>query len=346
MPKVSFELEEQLSDSRSNEVAYRLKIENLGANTLSLINLNPQIPDGVELIEVKDSSTVASKEKHEKLCEDLTQLLKDYLYLNVEDIQSRILEIEKKHFKEIISDANTFWKLYLNLLTGTMEKRLEQKRKEISSFNFNITNSTDANIAIEKWFKTTDLTNEVFINIFLAKLEQLKHIESSIGEDTSAVAMAMIEPDSFYATTYVLKFKRSFVTLKKFNFSVEGRFSEKGKEENYLESISTNVAISPIPFILSLIAIFSALLGVVLKFSAESNTESDQYFNLLGAQLITGPGISSGILALLFFNIYEYTSLSDKINMGVSWRSALLIGILCGLFSDRIINALKVFVGG
>ena len=127
------ELEEQLSDSRSNEIAYRLKIENFGAEVLKLINLNPQIPDGVDLVEVKDSSTVASKERHEKLCEDLSQIVKDFLFIENEDIQNRFLSIQRKHFKEMIKDANTFWRMYLNMFTGIMEKRWERKKKEESS---------------------------------------------------------------------------------------------------------------------------------------------------------------------------------------------------------------------
>lgn len=348
MPKVSLELEEQLSDSRSNEVAYRLKIINLGAGTLNLMNLNPQIPEGVELVEVKDSSTVVAKERHKKLCEELTQIVKDFLFVEVDGVESRILDIEKKHVKEIIKDASTIWRIYFNALTGRMEKRMEQKRKEESSLKYEINSSLDANVALDKWFNIPDSNSNVLNSLFLAKLEQLKSIESIIGADASTVAMATIEPDSFYATTYVLKFARSLVSLKKFNFSVEGQFTEKGKEESHLESVSTTVAISPRPYILSFITVFSALLGVALKFSIQPETpiDFDRYFDFLGLQLITGPGVSSGILALLMFNIFEHTSFSDKINMGVSWRSALLVGIVCGLFSERMIEALKVLVGG
>ncbi|MNJ69411.1 hypothetical protein D3C77_657580 [compost metagenome] len=45
-------LEEQLSDLRSNQVAYKLTIENLGAEPIILLGLEPSIPVGAQLLEV------------------------------------------------------------------------------------------------------------------------------------------------------------------------------------------------------------------------------------------------------------------------------------------------------
>ncbi len=52
------------------------------------------------------------------------------------------------------------------------------------------------------------------------------------------------------------------------------------------------------------------------------------------------------VVALVIFNIYEQTEFGARINMGVGWRSALLIGVLAGVFTDRLIAALTVFIGG
>ncbi len=55
--------------------------------------------------------------------------------------------------------------------------------------------------------------------------------------------------------------------------------------------------------------------------------------------------IGGMILALVIFNVYEHTDLGTKVKMGVGWRSALLIGVLAGLFSERLLQALNVFLG-
>jgi hypothetical protein len=57
-------------------------------------------------------------------------------------------------------------------------------------------------------------------------------------------------------------------------------------------------------------------------------------------QLLVGP-----VIALIFFNVYEYTSVGKDLGMSVSWRSALLIGALCGLAQDRVLAALKALIG-
>jgi hypothetical protein len=44
--------------------------------------------------------------------------------------------------------------------------------------------------------------------------------------------------------------------------------------------------------------------------------------------------------ALVVFNVYEHIGLRDRFKVPVSWRSALLIGILCSLFQDRLLAAL------
>jgi len=59
MPKVLFTLAEQFSDLRSSETAYKFMIENEGSNAIDLHSITPRIPEGVNLVEVKDPSLEA-----------------------------------------------------------------------------------------------------------------------------------------------------------------------------------------------------------------------------------------------------------------------------------------------
>jgi hypothetical protein len=63
-----------------------LRIENIGAVPVQLLSVSPRIPEGVELLEVKDSSAQAAKLRHEAICRDLTELLRDHVYLNSKEI--------------------------------------------------------------------------------------------------------------------------------------------------------------------------------------------------------------------------------------------------------------------
>lgn len=54
--------------------------------------------------------------------------------------------------------------------------------------------------------------------------------------------------------------------------------------------------------------------------------------------------LSAIIIAGVFFNVFEYTEYGKKIQMGISWRSALFVGVLCGLLSQQIVKAMTAFI--
>lgn len=346
MPKYSMTLEEQLSDARSNEVAYRLRIENFGESPIDILNINPRIPEDVDLIEVKDLSSEAVKLKHKKICTELTELLEEQLFVTSKDYRERIVVIEKEYIQEMLKDFNAVPRIYFGMFTGYLQKQMQRKRERSDAGKFIIDSKRDANIALEKWFFDED-TNEARSTIFRAKFAQLEELDEQLGAEASASAIATIESDSFFATTYVLRFPRSGLNPRKFSFAVEAAITETGTPKQQLGAVSTTVIISPQPYVLSGIAMTSALLGSTVKYAITTGSATDvpEYFTKLSVHLITSPGLSSIILALLLFNVYEYTELGNNIKMRVGWRSALLIGVVSGLFSDRIIESLKVLFG-
>jgi hypothetical protein len=346
MPRYDINLEEQLSDARSNEVAYRLRIENLGETPIDVLTISPRIPENVELIEVKDSSSEATKLKHKKLCSELTELLSEHVFIISKESRERDVTIQKEHLQEIIKDLNTIWKAYFKLITGKMEEQIQRRKERSAAGKFIIDSRNDAEIALEKWFGD-ESQDDARATIFRAKFAQLEKLEAKLGADATTTAIATIESDSFFATTYVLRFPRSGLNSRKFSFSVEVALSETGSSKEQLSSASATVVISPRPYVLSGVAMLSALLGSIVKYAIGSQATDgvSDYFGKLSIHLLTSPGLSAVILALVLFNIYEYTEFGKTIKMGVSWRSALLIGVLSGVFSDRIIDALKVLFG-
>ena len=55
--------------------------------------------------------------------------------------------------------------------------------------------------------------------------------------------------------------------------------------------------------------------------------------------------IVSVITALFFYNIYDATDIGRRVNAGIGWSSALIIGGLCGLLNAKVIAALRVLLG-
>jgi hypothetical protein len=58
--------------------------------------------------------------------------------------------------------------------------------------------------------------------------------------------------------------------------------------------------------------------------------------------------IIAAILSIVLFNTYEYFEIGRKIEngIGVSWRSAMLIGFFCGLTYNRIVAAFAALLTG
>jgi hypothetical protein len=129
---------------------------------------------------------------------------------------------------------------------------------------------------------------------------------------------------------------------KKYQVAFDASFTVSDAMAAQTASAATNVLISPYPFALSVIAVLSAFLGVLLRVSLAGSRYPLQDLLSLAQSggLFVGP-----VVALIFFNIYEYTSLGKGLTISISWRSALLIGALSGLAQERILASLKALIG-
>ena len=57
--------------------------------------------------------------------------------------------------------------------------------------------------------------------------------------------------------------------------------------------------------------------------------------------LVSNAGIMALVLALVIFNVFEFTSLAARLTRYVNWRGALFIGVVCGLAGDKVLTALN-----
>lgn len=91
-----------------------------------------------------------------------------------------------------------------------------------------------------------------------------------------------------------------------------------------------SVTISPNPISVTLFAALGGALGSALNPLNDRNPWS---------MIWSKEGLAAMILAVVFFNIFEFTSLAERFRQATSWRGALLIGVLCGLASEKIITS-------
>lgn len=75
MPSLTIGLDEELSDQRSNQVAYKLSIENTSTQVIHLQSVNPQLPVAATLHEVTDISLAQTSARRASLITGLNDLL-------------------------------------------------------------------------------------------------------------------------------------------------------------------------------------------------------------------------------------------------------------------------------
>ena len=329
-----FKLEEQLSDLRSEQIAYKLTIENPGTTPIRLLSVEPRVPVGARLLEITDTSLAEASARKAELLQELNRLLSQFLWVVSTSFRETWLERQREVLRKIFSFAGV---LHLYFNTRSFQARMQ---REFDSLAYKIGAAADARAAFERWMKgTTEFPT--ITSLFEAKTEQLERVEERVDENDRP-GLTTIEPSSFFTATYVLKFSRRLFEPRKYQLAFDATFQSQDAGMPQSNSVATNLQISPYPLSLTIVAILAALLGVLVRVSLAGAADPLQEMAALArsGQLLVGP-----IVALIFFNAYEYTSLGKELTMSVSWRSALLIGALCGLGQDRILAAMKALIG-
>lgn len=341
MPRVTSKLIEQSVDARSNEIAYEYQLQNQGATALHLIGLRPRIPDRVELKDVRDITELDLQTRHASTCRDLTQLLNSHLLTTSSDARDRLRVIYSEVIKAAADELNSFWRLYFRILTGGWSAQIARYRLQETATQLTIESLDDAHNATTLLEGPNDAK---LPQIFYAKLRQLELMEARLQNGTRV--LATLEPDSIYSTTYVFKFPRGVINSRRFNVAIEAVLEDGETKKQHSTICSTALTISPRPLVLSLIAVASALLGVILDISISGTVTAGTRIWEANSWLANEPRFTSAaILAIVFFNIYEFTEVGKRLTVGLGWRAAMLAGFLCGLLSDRIVDALKALLG-
>jgi hypothetical protein len=339
MASLALKLEEQLSDQRSNEIAYRLTIENTDSKPIRLQAVVPRVPVGANLLEVTNSSLAETSARKAELIAELTLLLRQYLWVVSEEFRKQLVERTSEKYKEFYGSLGSILRMVVKLLVGPWTWVGDISRY-FESFQFNIHSASDARSAHARWM--TNVNEHVAIrSLFEAKLEQLERIEAQMGGGDNP-GLTVIEAGSYFAATYVIRFSRGVLEPRKYQVGFNATYQEPEKSAEGSASTATNVQISPYPLSLSIVAVASAILGALLRLSlgGSHNPLADLILSATSGELLVGP-----VIALIFFNVYEYTSVGKELGISVSWRSALLIGAVCGIAQERVLAALKALFG-
>ena len=124
MARIEFLLEEQTADMRSFEFAYRFKVQNNGASAFNLLAVTPRLAKGIELLDVKSSTALVATQKHKELCEELTEILKDYLTLTSEQYRGQLAQAQIQIYRQLLGGMGAIFRVYLSMILPSERKRM------------------------------------------------------------------------------------------------------------------------------------------------------------------------------------------------------------------------------
>lgn len=361
MSDLVVKLEELNPDLRSNEVTYRFTIQNDGTERVTVTDIELQTPDGVRVNELKGSISEEKRSQAFKICRELSDIISEKISGEASGKENKLSQAISENIGDIVSRPGTLIEAVVGIVGraifgGAISRSIIAATAETvvnrAQAPLRIDDSQDAEDAFNRFFVKDEDKQTISAQLFCAKLQKLKKIEKALGlvEGQGIPYIVTIEPQSVFNRPYTMSFKRRLFDPAKFDFQINLEYTKGNDNKILMDGAAASFIISPNPIVLSLIAMVSAVVGNLLLLaqnvvtSAQGAEDHLAFWRAFWINMI-GPGISSVFVALLFFNIYEFTNLGDKFRMKISWRAAMLIGVLCGLLGDRTLRSVMTFFG-
>lgn len=337
---VKFEIQELLSDERSNQVQYQFSIINNSNEIIEVLSIEPNEIEGGSSVKVVDATYSDYIKNRSKLIDDLDSLLNSYLWCFYESYRDNWINQAITAAKKIFT-ATLLIRIYTLPINLVNQSRWVVE-KEISKAKIKIWSLDDAQSAFDRFFSNESIFDSfaprdqavVVRELFKEKLDQLHRLESSQDSEKKTY----IEPGDAISVTYMTNFQRGLMNSKKYQVSVEASFKEQDDASVKTRSVSHSIRISPNSLVLNIVAIIGSILGVFI-YREFGQSGGGSFIHIFA------PYLSGGVLALVVFNAYEFTSWGEALKMPLAWRSAMVIGAVAGLAQTRVVGALGVLVG-
>jgi hypothetical protein len=358
MSNINVILEEIESDIRSNQATFKLTATDNSDAPIRLLSIEPRLPLTASLIDITDRSLAQSKSQQLELISSLNLITEKFIWNSTSSFRETWISLQTEAVGRVFPKGSTRFLInpmgHMAELFYNRQHFEDRFRREMQSISYKIYSIDDARVVFAKFINngayyktdTEKATNQPILSLYSAKLEQLEAVESRM-EYADRRGLLSLDPLSSYSSTYVVSFQRGFLEPSRYQIAFDLIYDRIGPSgdtpEHSIASTSSYIRISPSATALSIVSMLGAYLGVLLK--KPSFSEADSLGVIHRSFELSQSILSSSIIALVFFNVYEHTNLSRRLDMPISWRSALLIGVLCGLSHERIIASIQSLIG-
>jgi hypothetical protein len=355
---ISLEIEIVENDLRARQFACCLTVKNHTKRAVNILAINYRLGSGVWMEKTENTSSVDLKMEYDQLKTDLRYLFRS-LYIN----NSKSFRDEfAKHYLESLRSQFQFKNLlmiYYYLVTGKLRVYAHQMLQIIQRMDFPVTSAQAARDVLSK-LDNIKSDFSIITDLASAKIERMNAIEEIDRNFLKAEYVAQIQPGEVFQQVFVLKARRKLSSIASYTAAFVVKLSvdaiDGGRPIERILSRSTSINVTPSPVTLSVFAVVFSFFGAVLNNiglqvistskgngSQSTGTLSDALRSFLSIDFLRN-SLVAAILAIVLYNSFEMTEFRERVKF-VSWRSAMFIGLLCGLLSDRMLRALESFMG-
>lgn len=320
-------------DERSSQFACEVTIANTGTAAFEVFAAAPRLPKGLRINEASDTSNVQLGDRQAALCSQLEELVGAFLVAHSQD--------EAAAYAARIRTAMTSTFTLRSLVDGSLLiRRNSNMFREMRSrlMRLPIANATEGERAVA--IMKSSMASPIEIQSAEYVLQSLTDVEDQQRRN-SRNRGSLIQPGQNLKQVYVLQARRGLLGVKSYciNFGIELVAPAEESHASRLESAS--ISVSPNPISLTALAVAASAAGTAIRYLVETPVRPTA--ENLAAQWPSF--LVAALTALIVFNIFDLTRLRDQVHTRASWRSAILVGFLCGYLNQRILAAVEALLG-
>jgi len=355
--QTNFELvaKPQDADPRESQIEYIVQVTNPSKDRIRITSLRAFAPRGAKVDDAIDITQTSQRSRLTKVYKELSLLLTEFLVQTSKEYQDALVYTISNILNGASSHSALGQRLLFRLFTGSLARSIKDWLGTEEALRIQINSAAYGQVCYDRFLKNSEQKDGYLANVFRSKLEEARELEPQIKVDNTW--LATLEPGATYSRTFIFHCERRKLNPKPYTFLFDCAYQFEGvdQSERHCQG-SVTADINPSPLFLNLIALSSALLGALLKMAVvwsgdTSNSKPlslSQFLDAVSAQFSSletlGTYLAAAISAVLFFNVYDSTAIGSKLKFGSGWRSALLIGGLSGLMTQKVVGALQALL--
>lgn len=335
-------------DYQSHKFAAELNIENISQSEIKLGNIYPRFSSSVALEETVESAKASLIRRHADICRETNVILSrvvasKYRMKNTKYLKYVIEESGIKKSLLKLLNPITLIQLYGGISAVLMAELLNDIKDRV--FTVKIESSKDVEFTI-KYF---DMDESRHPDILRSKynMKYMKDIEDKLELSEAKDINIIIKPGEVYRSIFVMRGIPNAISPSPSSIAFDIPIEKDGYATRYVEYAT--ITIPPGAFWPSIISMSSAIIGQYIQSIAskmQSGHEIDLYSIKVSTIINYIPvyGVVPALTALIVYNIYEMTDLKERFSSKRGWRTAMLIGFVCGYLNLKVLGALRALI--